>query len=1065
MKIEQLHIDGFGPFANQSFGPFGQPLTVILGSNEAGKSTLLAFIRTILFGFPIRDRTKFYPALNGGRHGGRIVAVADDGVRYTIERTEDASGPSFKLTSDTGLQSTDESMLRPLIGDSSRGVFESVFAFGLADLQDIKRLNESDASAQIYAAGMGATALPKALKRLKDDADKLFGSRLQTQRAAQLVKEIGDLDVKLDAVRGQADEFASLTRRRAGLEMELAAANSKLTTLTGRLAELGDLKQAWTDWLSLNEAQTTLRDVPDQPGFPDDGLARLDRLETAAADAARAHQDAAANYESNFARANASIPSEALLAFSGRIEEIRRGRDSFDASVKDLPKRQTDLAALERELADTMRDLGRGWTEERVLGFDTSIPAHDPIEQWRTRLDEATRTAREAELAHEHANDALREATEAEEMARRALESLPTPATDKSGLEASRGALRASRQALSDYLHASDRRIDAEGRGTQVPIILPPAPLAAPSNLPAHILMGAGALALVGGVALGGTGLVLGVVLGILLLGAGSLMRFTHRATSTAPLAMAAPAVSTTDPHLDELRNNEASSRTNLETVSAPFGPSLPTIIDLDAIEYDLTAIEAALREIDNARKDWRQASQQLDRLSSQAVSAANTLDSATEQLNSIRAAWAEWLTGLGLDCSLLPATVLTLIARMNTARAQLQAIRDPREHPGKIQQDIDRYASVVEQLATQFAIPFEHGRASTIAAAADRLISDYTRANAASISRENLREALEQDAATLESLRRRASEAEGKLAALLALGNAADAEAFRINARAHTARGAAEKQLAEAERRIRAISGPGERYRSFLEILVSTDPTRLELDHSGLSLERESVTAARDALLDERGALANRLELLSNDEATSELLAQRAVLVEQLRECAQRWATLTVARNLLLRAQRKFEEDRQPEVLRRAQEYFRTMTNGRYERLISPLGTQSVTAITAEGISKEPSQLSRGTEDQLYLALRFGLVRQYGARAAHLPVVVDDILVNFDPERALRAARAFAQLSHTNQVIVFTCQPATAQLFRQANPDTQVIDLNSKKAPATLSPVTHPLLFAALPR
>jgi uncharacterized protein YhaN len=87
LKIERLHIDGFGPFANQSFGPFNRRLTVVLGSNEAGKSTLLAFIRTILFGFPARERAKFYPALNGGRHGGRIVALSDEGDEYTIART------------------------------------------------------------------------------------------------------------------------------------------------------------------------------------------------------------------------------------------------------------------------------------------------------------------------------------------------------------------------------------------------------------------------------------------------------------------------------------------------------------------------------------------------------------------------------------------------------------------------------------------------------------------------------------------------------------------------------------------------------------------------------------------------------------------------------------------------------------------------------------------------------------------------------------------------------------------------------------------------------------------
>ena len=84
-----------------------------------------------------------------------------------------------------------------------------------------------------------------------------------------------------------------------------------------------------------------------------------------------------------------------------------------------------------------------------------------------------------------------------------------------------------------------------------------------------------------------------------------------------------------------------------------------------------------------------------------------------------------------------------------------------------------------------------------------------------------------------------------------------------------------------------------------------------------------------------------------------------------------------------------------------------------------------------SEGSSKQPQQLSRGTREQLYLALRFGLIREFGEHAQGLPVVVDEALVNFDPERARMAVRAFAELSTTNQILVFTCQPVTAEMFR----------------------------------
>jgi uncharacterized protein YhaN len=163
---------------------------------------------------------------------------------------------------------------------------------------------------------------------------------------------------------------------------------------------------------------------------------------------------------------------------------------------------------------------------------------------------------------------------------------------------------------------------------------------------------------------------------------------------------------------------------------------------------------------------------------------------------------------------------------------------------------------------------------------------------------------------------------------------------------------------------------------------------------------------------------------------------------MEELREQAREWTKLTIAEDLLLRTRTKFEEERQPGVILHAQKFFGAITGQRYPRLYAPIGEQTVTVIDENGVSKQPSELSRGTREQLYLALRFGLIREFGERTECLPVVVDEVLVNFDPDRARRAAEAFVELSRTNQVLVFTCHPEMIDLFTGVAPDTQVIEL-----------------------
>ncbi|MCI0879634.1 MAG: hypothetical protein J4N78_12200, partial [Chloroflexi bacterium] len=199
----------------------------------------------------------------------------------------------------------------------------------------------------------------------------------------------------------------------------------------------------------------------------------------------------------------------------------------------------------------------------------------------------------------------------------------------------------------------------------------------------------------------------------------------------------------------------------------------------------------------------------------------------------------------------------------------------------------------------------------------------------------------------------------------------------------------------------------------------------------------------SRTSLLGEQGEVKTLLSQLTNEEESSVLRVRKNVLLEELREHAREWSKLTIAEELLTRTRRKFEKERQPEVIQQAQKFFATITDQRYDRLYSPIGEHTYTVVERTGASKQLTELSRGTREQLYLSLRFGLIREFGERTERLPVVVDEVLVNFDPDRARRAAEAFVELSETNQVLVFTCHPETVALFTDVAPETQVIRID----------------------
>ena len=85
MKIENIHVDGFGVWNDKTWGPLDPGLNVFHGPNETGKSTLMAFIRSMFFGFEKRGSAKRYEPLHGGAHGGSLELLVGD-TRLRVER-------------------------------------------------------------------------------------------------------------------------------------------------------------------------------------------------------------------------------------------------------------------------------------------------------------------------------------------------------------------------------------------------------------------------------------------------------------------------------------------------------------------------------------------------------------------------------------------------------------------------------------------------------------------------------------------------------------------------------------------------------------------------------------------------------------------------------------------------------------------------------------------------------------------------------------------------------------------------------------------------------------------
>jgi uncharacterized protein YhaN len=207
----------------------------------------------------------------------------------------------------------------------------------------------------------------------------------------------------------------------------------------------------------------------------------------------------------------------------------------------------------------------------------------------------------------------------------------------------------------------------------------------------------------------------------------------------------------------------------------------------------------------------------------------------------------------------------------------------------------------------------------------------------------------------------------------------------------------------------------------------------------------RRELTEVEERLAQVRhdsGRIEERIEAMEKSEERSRAISRQETILARIDATAEQWAVLTLCRALLDETRKLYETERQPEVLRQASSFFSVMSEGRYSRVISPLDGGDIEVERSDGVRLSPQSLSRGTAEQLYLCMRLALVREYANHVEPLPVVFDDIFVNFDPLRSRMALMAIRELCTTHQVLVFTCHPHLVRYAEEIVPFTRTFPL-----------------------
>ena len=357
MKIERLTLERYGAFTDRTL-PFrpDAALHVVLGANEAGKTSALSAIGDFLFGFGARTDYDFRHDSKTLRIGGRLLCA--DGTLIAARRRK---GNKRTLLDDDDRELSDD-LFAPLLAGLTRPSFDTEFGLTARALRQggEELLKAGGRLAETLAAGSaGMTALSRLKERLQIEADELFTARksagkpfyVAEKRREDADRALRDAIVTREAIR-QAETAVEEARQRLGQlndahrdagatlarwqrTLRVKSPLARLDGIAAELAALADLPEvtasALAEW---QQALTTHAALVRE-------IAALD--EVAAEDAAKI--------------ATLALDDE-LLAQGAAIDALRERLGAVRKAVEDLPKRRQDRHAAEARLIDAAQRLG-----------------------------------------------------------------------------------------------------------------------------------------------------------------------------------------------------------------------------------------------------------------------------------------------------------------------------------------------------------------------------------------------------------------------------------------------------------------------------------------------------------------------------------------------------------------------------------------------------------------------------------------------------------------------------------------------------------------------------------
>lgn len=164
------------------------------------------------------------------------------------------------------------------------------------------------------------------------------------------------------------------------------------------------------------------------------------------------------------------------------------------------------------------------------------------------------------------------------------------------------------------------------------------------------------------------------------------------------------------------------------------------------------------------------------------------------------------------------------------------------------------------------------------------------------------------------------------------------------------------------------------------------------------------------------------------------EVEEERAILLHRIAMLENELEAAAYAKALIESIARDKHSRIAPKLAALAAGYLGDITAGRYGELtVSRDMKISIRVPQTRRMHEDPEKLlSKGTTDQVFLALRLAMIQCISEKGETIPMLLDDPFPNYDDERLHRALTLLSQVAQRHQVLLFTCREDVVEAAKE---------------------------------